>query len=91
MIIDFGKVHKGKSVELVMIKNPEYVKWVLYLPNPSRKSLTVWWCDECQPDEFGILSGKIYIIETYLDALNHVKHYCKERRSDYRFLIKAIA
>ena len=45
MIITFGQ-HNGKSVEMVMIKHPEYMKWVLNQPMqvggiyPKTKRLT---------------------------------------------------
>ena len=48
-------------------------------------------CDECNPDQTSILKGGIQISETYMDALNHVGNYCKGRKSDYRFLIRAFA
>ncbi len=35
MRIDFG-IHNGKSVELVVLKDPGYVKWVLEETRPSR-------------------------------------------------------
>jgi hypothetical protein len=48
-------------------------------------------CDECNPDPIGVLEGRIQIVETYMDALTHVGNYCKSRKSDYRFLIRAFA
>lgn len=50
-----------------------------------------WWCENCRPDDLGILYGRIQMIETYLDALNFVKNYCKDRTPDYRSLIKVFA
>jgi len=35
MVITFGKKHNGKSVELVMLRDPSYIKWMLSLSNPS--------------------------------------------------------
>jgi len=43
------------------------------------------------PYQLNALPGKIQIIETYMDALNHVGDYCKGRESDYRLLILALA
>ena len=34
MIITFGK-HKGKSLELVVIKWPDYVRWMIKQENPA--------------------------------------------------------
>jgi len=38
MRIDIGR-HNGKSVELVVLEDPSYVKWVLDQVNPSRRLL----------------------------------------------------
>ena len=133
MIINCGEKHKGRSVEMVIIKDPQYVKWVLETTNVSGPLLSVreemirllnvfdgkvltkkcqgldcnnvatgasvykdnpnpmWWCNECDPYEHGALPGRLQIIETYVDALNHVRNYCKGRKSDYRDLIRSIA
>jgi hypothetical protein len=40
MVITFGE-HKGKSVELIMLKEPSYVKWVLDQLNPPGALLPV--------------------------------------------------
>jgi hypothetical protein len=132
MLITFGQ-HNGKSVELVILKHPEYVKWVLNQVNPkgplvqiqnemyrlliifdqkpfltscsgrdctnpvTRTSVykdnlrLMFWCDLCSPDLIGTQSGRIQIIETYVDALNHVGTYCENRKSDYRDLIRSLA
>jgi hypothetical protein len=34
MLVNFGK-HEGKTVEMLVLKEPDYVKWVLYQPSPS--------------------------------------------------------
>jgi hypothetical protein len=51
----------------------------------------MWWCNHCDPYLHGALPGRLQIIETYVDALNYVGNYCKGRKSDYRFLILALA
>ena len=51
----------------------------------------MFWCNNCSPDEVGTYNGKIQIIETYVDALNHVTNYCQGRKGDYRSLIRSIA
>jgi hypothetical protein len=33
----------------------------------------MWWCAESDPYQQGALPGRIQIIETYIDALTHVK------------------
>ena len=51
----------------------------------------MFWCNNCNPDQMGTLYGRIQIIETYLDALKHVRNYCQGRKGDYRNLIRSIA
>jgi len=51
----------------------------------------MYWCDECKPDPTGVLEGRIQIVETYMDALNHVDNYCGGKKGDYNFLIRAFA
>jgi len=51
----------------------------------------MFWCDNCNPDQSGTLYGRIQMIETYVDALNHVAYYSNRRKSDYRSLIREIA
>lgn len=41
MIIDFGNCQNGKSVEMVMLKAPWYVRWVLDQEKPYGKLLVV--------------------------------------------------
>jgi hypothetical protein len=43
------------------------------------------------PYQLNALPGRIQMIEIYMDALTHVGNYCKGRKSDYRFLILALA
>ena len=52
---------------------------------------SLWWCHNLNPHQMGILYGRIQIIETYVDALNHVTNYRQRRMSDYRDLIRSIA
>jgi hypothetical protein len=59
----------------------------VYKDNPN----PMWWCNECDPYLHGALLGNLQIIETYSDALNYVGNYCKGRKSDYKFLILALA
>jgi hypothetical protein len=59
----------------------------VYKDNPR----PLFWSDNCSPDELGTYNGKIQIIETYVDALNHVTNYSQGRKGDYRSLIRSIA
>jgi len=51
----------------------------------------MYWCNFFNPDLIGIQSGRIQIIDTYVDALNHARKYCENRKSDYRELIRSLA
>jgi hypothetical protein len=35
MILSFGKKHAGKSLELLVLKEPDYIKWMLEQKNPG--------------------------------------------------------
>jgi hypothetical protein len=35
MLVTFGKKHQGKTVESLILKEPDYIKWVLEQPNPT--------------------------------------------------------
>ena len=41
MIITIGKKHNGKSTELVLLKEPDYVRWVLNKSNASGPLLRI--------------------------------------------------
>lgn len=41
MIINFGKKHKDKSTELVLLKDPDYVKWIISIDDPYGNLLNV--------------------------------------------------
>ncbi len=40
MLVNFGK-HKGKSVEWIVLKEPDYIKWVLDQPDPNGNLETI--------------------------------------------------
>jgi hypothetical protein len=131
MIIQHGK-HTDKSVELVMLKDPSYIEWILNEPNPNGWLITVkqeilrlinifdrkpfirkcigckervairaslcddnpipwWWCNECEPNLNEILKGRIHMVITYTQALNHIQNYCGGRKGDLDFLIRTLA
>lgn len=131
MKIQHGK-HTGNSVELVMLKDPNYIEWILNEPNPNGWLITVkqeilrlidlfdrkpflkkctgckervairaslcddnpipwWWCNECEPDLIETLKGRIDIVITYTQTLNHIRNYCGGRKGDLNYLIHLLA
>jgi hypothetical protein len=131
--VTFGK-HVGKSVELLMLKEPAYIKWVLDQQSPTgamakvklhiqqliqvfdKKSFAgkqcwaetcvkpatrfsvylgnldpCWWCNTCDEYQRGANPGKLQTPINYQSALQHVKNYCKGRKSDYTGIIKMIS
>lgn len=132
MNITFGK-QKGKTVENLVLKEPEYIHWMLgvnatgallriqehanllismFNSKPllrrcagsncqaAASRVTVymdnifspyWWCDNCDPYQQGANEGKLHVIRTYEDALNHVALYCRGRKEDFREIIKMLA
>ena len=50
-----------------------------------------WWCDTCDPYETGALSGKLYLLDSYINALGHVEIFCSGRKSDYKKIIKLMS
>lgn len=132
MQITVGR-HKSKSVELVVLKEPAYVDWLLnenvtgrmlqvktqaqnlivrfdakpinkmacYGPScnalAKRMSLAVenlcpyWWCSYCDPHSIGASYGKLAVVSTYRDAINHVQHFSTSPVADCRKLIKTLA
>jgi hypothetical protein len=131
MVINFGK-HAGKSVEFLLLKKPDYVRWVLDLHDAMGPLLSVknemirlieifnqkpflkkcigckervairgsfcednpipwWWCNECEPDSIETLKGRIHLVATYTQALDHAYTYCGGRKADLNFLIRILA
>jgi hypothetical protein len=50
-----------------------------------------WWRDNCAPYETGANSGKLQIIRTCRDALQHVEIYCADKKADQVLAIKYLA
>jgi hypothetical protein len=50
-----------------------------------------WWCNECEPDLSEILKGRIHMVITYRQALEHIHTYCGGRKADLNFLIHILA
>lgn len=50
-----------------------------------------WWCDECASRKFSDFHGKIRIIRTYQNAIDHIDCYCKGRKTALKTLIRAMA
>lgn len=50
-----------------------------------------WWCNGCDPYESGANAGKLQVIATYEDALDHVGAWCGGNTADYKSLIKDLA
>ena len=48
----------------------------------------MWWCDDGNPDPFLVLNTRVHLITSYRDALSHVEHYCKGRKSGYQALTR---
>jgi hypothetical protein len=132
MFMRFGK-HIGKSLETVVLKEPDYVLWMLAQQDATgplarareeavgliqgfdRKPFRVpccksgctrratrcsvyrdnlgpaWFCDECDPYSLGAAPGRLGIIRSYWDAVNHVDLYCAGRRGDLKALIRSLA
>lgn len=51
----------------------------------------VCWCDQCDPCSAGADPGKLTVIRTYWDALQHVAYFCNGRKGEYEFLIHNLA
>lgn len=131
MLLSFGK-HNGKSVEELILKNADYIQWILSQNAPkgqmgmvakeaqrliakfNQKQFSVvcahskcesiatrcsvygpniqcvFWCDNCNPYSRGACEGKLQIIRTYQDAIDHVNVWCKGK-NDLSKLIQNIA
>jgi hypothetical protein len=133
MKVMFGK-HLGESVELLMLKEPDYIKWILDQKSPTGAMVNVktyiqklikifddkpfvgkqcwskicqnpatkftvyldnlapyWWCDTCDPYQTGANSGKLQSPIDYQSALQHVELFCRNRKSDYKEVIKMMS
>jgi len=49
-----------------------------------------WWCEDCDPYEQGADEGKLQVVGTYQDAINHCSMYCTTRDA-IKDLIKTLA
>jgi len=49
------------------------------------------WCAICDPYSLGANSGKLTVVTSYEDVLNHVTHRCEATNGGYDRLIKAYA
>lgn len=48
---------------------------------------TRWWCDECDPYQAGASRGKLQMVKTYMDALQHVDAFCGGHVAEYKMLV----
>jgi hypothetical protein len=53
--------------------------------------LLYYWCNSCDPYQAGAIEGKLTIITTYRQALDHISLSCKKRSRDYIAIVKALA
>jgi hypothetical protein len=57
----------------------------------GNSELPHWWCETCSPYLAGASQGKLTIIKTYRDALDHVESTCGGTRGGYSEIIRAMA
>ena len=50
----------------------------------------MWWCDDCDPYQRGADDGKLSVVRTYRDALEHCTLFCTNR-SAVESLVRALA
>lgn len=51
----------------------------------------MFWCDDCDPYGSGAAQGKLTMVKTLKDALDHVEMTCNGRRQDKRAIVKELA
>ena len=49
------------------------------------------WCDLCDPYEAGAFPGRLAIVRSYKDGLQHVESTCEGRKAGYRAIIREMA
>ena len=49
-----------------------------------------WFCDECDPYRLGAAQGRLNVLRTYEDSLEHVKFWCDEKYN-YKSIIRSMA
>lgn len=131
MQISVGK-HRGTPIEILVLKEPDYVTWMLNSVSASgglmtaraeaarlvrffdakafvedcnvpdctnlstrlsayRGSVqTVPWCESCNLYSLGASAGKLSVVRTYRDAVDHVM-ISSGRRADLQAVIKSLA
>lgn len=52
---------------------------------------TRFWCDNCDPYSAGASPGKLSVVRTYGDAIQHVDWSCGGRKAFYEVLIRTLA
>lgn len=125
-------IHKNRSVEYLVLKEPGYINWLintqitgpmLLVKNEAKRLISIFdnkpmiircqgnccssnatnitvyrdnlspchWCDICNPYQLGAIPGRIQVIRTYCQALDHVNNFCQGRQSDFKDIIKKLA
>ena len=51
----------------------------------------MWWCNRCNPYQAGANNGKLQIICTFNDALQHVDQCCGGKKADQALIFKYLA
>ena len=67
--------------------NKATTRFTVYLDNID----PYWWCDTSDPYQTGANSEKLQLPIGYKPVLQHVEFYCRNRKSDYKGIIKMIS
>src|SRR5262245_6485942 len=51
----------------------------------------IWWCEDCDPSEFGASPSKLYMVESFADAVDYISVWCGDNREPLRILIRELA
>lgn len=50
-----------------------------------------FWCDDCDPHQWGAIAGNLQAVGNYRHALLYVETYCRGRRDDEKLIIKTLS
>jgi hypothetical protein len=50
-----------------------------------------WWCEDCDEYQHSAPRGKLISLSNYRSALKYVERYCRNRKSDYKQIIRVMA
>jgi hypothetical protein len=133
MRLCFGK-HRGEALEVVFLRDPEYVRWILRLEcrttewmtwarqesfrlvgifdskpllrsceghgctNPATRGGVVlgsvaprWYCDDCDLYRLAGEPGRVRVLRSFQDAVNHVYYSCPCPESSLKALVRVMA